>query len=248
MALLLEWIAETRTSAAAEPAAARLEIAGGGSQRGTVLTLVPRPAHRGGPPDRHGVATTRAGALRRDGDVWTFVFDSRTTRVRHMVGLVHLARLLAAPGREVHVAELVAGAYGRRRDSEAPGEPVGDAGELLDARARTDYEARLRDARDDLEEATRLNDLGRSERLRREIEILAGELSRGFGLGGRPRRASAPAERARVAVTRAIKYAVERIAEHDAALAEHLHRAVRTGTFCVYAPSSRDQVAWTLQP
>ena len=56
----------------------------------------------------------------------------------------------------------------------------------------------------------------------REIEILAGELSRGFGLGGRPRRAAAVAERARLAVTRAIRYALERVAEHDPALAEHL--------------------------
>ena len=60
------------------------------------------------------------------------------------------------------------------------------------------------------------------------------------------RRAGSSAERARVAVTRAIKYAVDRVAEHDAALAEHLRVAVRTGTFCVYEPPSLDRVAWTL--
>jgi len=49
-----------------------------------------------------------------------------------------------------------------------------------------------------------------------------------------------------VAVTRAIKYAISRIGEHDPALAEHLRLAVRTGMFCAYMPSARDRVAWKL--
>ena len=163
-----------------------------------------------------------------------------------MVGLGHLVRLLGAPGREIHVNDLVAGAYEGRRDGEAAGAAAGDAGELLDPKARAEYEARLREAREELEEAKGLNDRGRAERLGEEVEFLVGELARGYGLGGRARRAGSTAERARVAVTRAIKYAVDRIAEHDAALAEHLRVAVRTGTFCVYEPPSLDRVAWTL--
>ena len=49
-----------------------------------------------------------------------------------------------------------------------------------------------------------------------------------------------------MAVTRAIKYAIDRIAEHDPALGEHLRLAVRTGTFCAYVPPSRDRVTWKL--
>lgn len=69
-----------------------------------------------------------------------------------------------------------------------------------------------------------------------------------FGLDGRARRAGSAAERARVAVTRAIKYAIDRVAEHDPALAEHFRRAVRTGLFCVYEPPSRDRVRWSQSP
>jgi hypothetical protein len=47
-------------------------------------------------------------------------------------------------------------------------------------------------------------------------------------------------------VTRAIRYAIDRIGEHDTALAEHLQQAVRTGASCAYVPSSRDPVSWTL--
>jgi hypothetical protein len=139
----------------------------------------------------------------------------------------------------------VAGAYQSQRDSGAARVPEGDAGERLDARARADYEKRLRDAREELAEATRLNDLGRIDRLGQEIEWLEGEMSRGFGLGTRTRRTGAASERARLAVTKAIRYAIDRLGEHDAELAEHLRLGVRTGFLCCYAPSPREQVRWT---
>ena len=47
-------------------------------------------------------------------------------------------------------------------------------------------------------------------------------------------------------MTRAIRYAIERIAACDEALAEHLRRSVRTGAFCAYEPSSRDPLTWWL--
>jgi non-specific serine/threonine protein kinase len=159
-----------------------------------------------------------------------------------MLGLGHLAQLLRQPEREVHAGELVGAAY----QGQGEASPPSDAGEHLDARARASYEARLREAREELEEARRHTDRGRCERLAEEIEFLAAELSRGIGLGGRVRRAGSDAERARVSVTRAIKYAIEKLGEHDPALAEHLRRGIRTGTFCCYEPSLRDRVTWSL--
>jgi len=244
MALLLGWITECREGlgrgalALAVGATGTRTTGGGEARRGNVVSLVPRTSEAKPEP------APRSGSFRRDGEVWTLLFEGRTTRLPHMLGLAHLGRLLAEPGREVPAADLAAAAYEGRRDPGA-GAPAGDAGELLDARARAEYTARLRDAREELEEATRRNDRGRVERLGEEIERLAAELSRGFGLGGRPRRAGSAAERARLSVTRAIRYAIEKIAEHDAALAEHLRRGVRTGAFCVYAPSSRDPVSWS---
>src|SRR5262249_31577754 len=172
-------------------------------------------------------------ALRREGDLWTITFGGRTTRLRHMVGLAHLARLLAAQRCELHVGDLVSAAYeGRREAASASGDPVegarvsGDAGELVDRKAREAYETRLREAREELAEAADLNDRGRIELLAEEVERITAELARGFGLGGRSRRAGSSTERARVAVMRAIKYAIDKLAEHDAALAEHLRLSV----------------------
>jgi hypothetical protein len=71
------------------------------------------------------------------------------------------------------------------------------------------------------------------------MDFLAAELGRAVGLGGRARRAGGAAERARSAVQRRIKNAIVRIGEAAPALAPILARAIRTGNYCVYRPSSR---------
>jgi hypothetical protein len=181
------------------------------------------------------------GTFRRSGAAWILGLDSRTAQFRDMRGLGYIARLLAEPGHEIHVLDLTAAG---QREVEAS--TRGDSGEHLDATARASYEARLREADGELDEAERMNDRGRVEALRHEIELLTAELSRGFGLGGRTRRAGSSQERARVAVTRAIKYAIDKIETQDPALAEHLRACVHTGTFVSYRPSSRDPVHWAL--
>jgi hypothetical protein len=179
---------------------------------------------------------TRVGAVRFEGDLWTIEFEGRTTRLKDMVGIRYLAQLLERPELEIHCAELA----GIEQTL------CGDAGELLDSDARSAYQERLRDVGEELAEAERRSDRGWIERLSEERDALEAELVRGFDLRGRPRRAGSANERARLAVSRALRYAIERIAERDASLAEHLRRSVRTGAFCAYAPSPRDLVVWTV--
>jgi hypothetical protein len=124
--------------------------------------------------------------------------------------------------------------------------PDGDAGEMLDAQAKVAYKRRTAELREQLEEARELNQFEVVDRLEDEIETLGRELSRAVGLGGRDRRAASTSERARINVTRAIKIALERIAEHNPALATLLTSSIRTGTFCSYTPDSRLPAAWQL--
>ena len=123
---------------------------------------------------------------------------------------------------------------------------MGDAGEMLDAQAKASYKRRTAELREQLEEARELNQLELVDRLEDEIETLGRELSRAVGLGGRDRRAGSASERARINVTRAIKIALERIAEHNPALATLLTSSIRTGTFCSYTPDSRLPASWQL--
>src|SRR6266511_3730847 len=77
-----------------------------------------------------------------------------------------------------------------------------------------------------------------------ERDFLVRELAHAVGLGGRDRRASSASDRARSAVTRALRQGMARIDEHHPELGEHLGRAIRTGTYCAYLPDPRAPIAW----
>jgi len=162
----------------------------------------------------------------------------------------YLARLLADPGREFHALDLVAAEQGGRaaagRVTEAgPAFPdAGDAGEMLDARAKEAYRRRLTEIEDDLEEGRALGDQSRIGQATAERDFLVRELSRAVGLGGRDRRVGSAAERARASVTRAIRQAMTRIQVRHPRLGAHLERAVHTGTYCAYLPDTRVPVVW----
>jgi tetratricopeptide (TPR) repeat protein len=190
-----------------------------------------------------------AGVFRREGEIWTVRFDAPSFAVRDAKGMRYLARLLAEPGREVHVLDLASGApaassmattEGLRTDGGA------GAGPLLDPEAKAAYRERLVDLRAELAQAEEWADTERTARVRAEMDFLTAEVGAAVGLGGRDRTASSAAERARVSVTRAIRGAMDRLATQDAALGRHLEATVRTGTYCSYTPDPRVPIGWDL--
>jgi tetratricopeptide (TPR) repeat protein len=190
-----------------------------------------------------------ADVFRREGDYWSVVFEGRTVRVRDLKGIRYLARLLADPGREFHVLDLVAAERGqvagadRDRTAGLSRAGPGDAGELLDARAKEAYRRRLAEIEDDIDQARAFGDTERAAQADVERDFLVRELSRAVGLGGRDRRAASTCERARVSVTRAVRQGMARVAEHHPELGEHLDRTIRTGTYCAYVPDPRAPAA-----
>jgi hypothetical protein len=162
------------------------------------------------------------------------VCNGRTTRLRLVRGLPMLVRLVAGPGREFHVLDLAA-----ESDGEGGTADRGDAGEVLDAKARDAYQRRIVDLRAEIDEAERFGDPFRADRARRELDVLVQQLASAVGLGGRVRRAGSAAERARITVQRRVREAIKKIAEHEPELGRHLDWAIRTGTFCAYEPMGK---------
>ncbi|ROR00360.1 hypothetical protein EDE04_6924 [Streptomyces sp. 2132.2] len=195
--------------------------------------------------DEQPPGTPEPNAFVREGDYWKVVLDDRRVTVRDSKGMHHLARLLAAPGCEFHVLDLAAA------DSEDPEAATrlsraGDLGPLLDDRAKDMYRRRLAESEEDIEEARADNDIARCEQTELEREFLIGELARAVGLGGRDRRAGAASERARAAVTQAVRKAIGRLREAAPELADHLDRTIRTGTYCAYVPDPRVPSPWSV--
>jgi tetratricopeptide (TPR) repeat protein len=216
-----------------------------------------RPAHQRGveagrihhEADEH--ATGTVNVFRHEGDYWSVGFDGRTVRVRDLKGMRYLARLLAEPGREFRVLDLVAAEGGSTqtdggRPASLSDNALGDAGEMLDEQARNAYRRRLAEIDEDIDQAQAIGDTERAAQAATERDFLTRELSRAFGLSGRTRRAGSASERARAAVTRALRTAMARIGTHHPALGEHLDRAVHTGTYCSYQPDPRIPTEWHL--
>ncbi|WP_322938480.1 hypothetical protein [Nocardioides bizhenqiangii] len=152
-------------------------------------------------------------------------------------GLEHLHVLLSSPGREVSALRLAGG-----------GETVEQSGlgEVVDAQALASYRRRLADIDTELDEADVSGDARRGEQLTAERQALLAEVSAATGLGGRPRSAGSGAERARIAVRKAIATALNAIHSADPVVARHLTSRVRTGLWCSYEPDPDAQVDWRL--
>ncbi|HWJ83262.1 MAG TPA: hypothetical protein VNS55_13580 [Nocardioides sp.] len=158
--------------------------------------------------------------------------------VRPLRGLDYLHRLLSSPGGTVPAIDLVSDGSGTVLQ---PG-----TGPTIDRQAAASYRRRLADIDAELAEAEQWADQGRAERLAGEREALLDELGAAAGLGGRARAHGSTRERARVAATKAIGTAIDRIGAIDADLGRHLRDSVRTGSECSYRPAVGDEVTWVL--
>jgi predicted ATPase len=183
-----------------------------------VAAAQPAPAAPPGP--------AQTAVFRREGELWTLSFEAQSVHLPDLKGLHDLARLLEAPGQELHCLELAG----------AAGIPQGDAGELLDEQGRAAYRRRMRELEEEAARAEAAGDDARAEAAREELDTLTDTVAAAFGLGGRPRKSGHPAERARSAVTWRIRSALSKIEEAHPALGRHLRNSVRTGTFCSYRP------------
>jgi hypothetical protein len=196
-----------------------------------------------------GAAEQPVERFTRDGELWTIAYAGTTTQLRDTKGLRHIATLLASPGTEVHVLELVAVVEGSANGAAPAGEDLqrgrpADLGPVIDPQAREEYRQRLEDLREELEEARGFADDERAARVEEEIDALVTELARATGLGGRDRPQGSPSERARVNVTKAIRTAIKQIERQSPALGEHLTASIQTGRFCSYAPPGEAPPRW----
>jgi hypothetical protein len=194
----------------------------------------------------------------RHEDYWIIRYHGDAAFLKSMRGLCCLAVLLRYPGREFHVSELVASlmqapipapgvtARGRLRDvgDQLVAAGFSDVGPVLDAQSKAHYKRRLNDLREDLNEAEQFNDLGRAVKAQDEMHAIALHLASAVGLGGRDRKTSSEAERARSAVTKRIKKAIQKIGDAIPSLGHHLTARIRTGYFFSYNPHPDRPVEW----
>src|SRR5258708_7687686 len=147
---------------------------------------------------------------------WKLSVDGRVTLLSGRIGTTYLAALLAAPSADVHVLQLVFG-VDTTVNRTSLGQPV------LDQHALRDLEKRV----SELETAGDVD----------ELEAIRATLRSATGRRGRPRDFPTDQERARTAVRKALRRAIDSIARTEPAFAEHLSRQHTTAfTSRYYSP------------
>lgn len=180
-------------------------------------------------------ARRATGVFRRLSTTWELEYADRVVHVAHARGLSDVAFLLARPGRAVFALELVS----------EPGAVAGGAAgaPVFDERARREIAARLRALEDDIAEAEASGDGERVALGRERVQLLAEEVARDVGLGGRSRKLDDPAERARKTVSTRIRRAIDAVGRAHPELGRHLDRSIDTGAWCAYRPA--EPTEWT---
>ena len=180
---------------------------------------------RGWMDEIDSVAAAVTCTVQRVGSRWIVSWGDLRAEVANLVGMQYVKALVDRPGEDVSAADL-AGA----------GVVDGARHELADHQTLDRYRQRVRELDAEIDEADGAADLARAEQLRMEREDLRDELSRVLGLGGSQRTFTDASERARTAVAKAVKRAVEAVDEVEPKLAAHLRDSIVTGRVCRYDP------------
>jgi hypothetical protein len=162
---------------------------------------------------------------------WEMQADAERVVVSDSAGMRHLARLLSSPNRDIPATELAGAGIESSRQ------------EVVDREALVRYGRRIESLRRELEDAEADADIERSARLRVELDQLVEHVEASMGLAGRSRLFIDTSERARTAVQKAIRRAVDRIKLSAPRLGDMLSRCIRTGTSCRYEPDD-DRGDW----
>ncbi len=203
------------------------------------VEVVEGPPTPGGDPNT--VTFERIGECRR------VVWRSVEVLAPELLGFRYLQHLVERSGQEVGVMDLVSPDL--TASGVSPPEPGLSAHHtaglpLSDAQARDAYRRRLTEVEEEIDDADASHDLARLARAESDREHLIAELSRAFGLDGRPRFAGGDVERARGSVTRTLRYALRRLGQLHPELGEHLNQHIHTGTYCSYQPDALHPLKW----
>lgn len=192
---------------------------------GMVLPEPPEWLRAGQLRDRR-VHNAHEASLQRCHGGWRITVDGRATMLGDQVGFRYLAELVARPGQDCHVLDLVT--HGQLQGQ------LGD--DVADQRSIDRYRQRARELTELVHDADLPPAL--AQQYEEELVELADAVASAVGLGGRSRRFPDNDERARTAVRKALMRAVDHAGMTEPALGQHLRSSLVTGMTCCYTPTA----------
>ncbi|MBA7675483.1 hypothetical protein ES703_83718 [subsurface metagenome] len=190
--------------------------------------------------------------FKKDGDFWQVAYQSNgTTTIKDSKGMSYIARLLEKPNEPIAALSLANPKsdtklmiQGKAVENDTVSSDSGKPQEIIDKDTLQSCQKRIIDIKNELADAEKNNDLAAQERLEAEKEQILSELNAALNLRGESRSFTDNLDKARKAVTNAIKRALENIKKHSMPLYQHLNNSIQRGINFAYKPDR--QTNWQL--
>ena len=140
-------------------------------------------AERRSRPSSKAVAAAQSGLFVCNGEYWTLGYNNADFSLKDIKGLGYIQRLLQHPGKEFHSLDLLNGPGGGAELESADKASLlggatisvgglGDAGEMLDVKAKQEYQHRLVELREELEDLRERGDQFLGAWLRSNLRLI----------------------------------------------------------------------------
>jgi len=190
--------------------------------------------------------------FKKDGDFWQVAYQSNdTTTIKDSKGMSYIARLLEKPNEPIAALSLANPKsdtklmiQGKAVENDTVSSNSGKPQEIIDEDTLQSCQKRIIDIKNELADAEKNNDLAAQERLEAEKEQILSELNAARNLKGESRSFTDNLDKARKAVTNAIKRALENIKTHSMPLYQHLDNSIQRGIDFAYNPDRK--IDWEL--
>jgi hypothetical protein len=207
-----------------------------------------------------------ANKIQFNGKTWTLEFDGTVVNESDMVGLHYIRQLIQRPHKEIHVSDLVTGAYGEpveimeAKNLFESGVAVSDE-EMDEITGNVDLQVITTEFADEIlpdencafvfgllekeykylakleRKESSCEVLKQKEKIKEDIKEIKKYLEV-HRYRGKNVCFETRADKDRKSVAKAIKEAIARIAKKNPSLAEHLRKSIKTGVYCYYRPET----------
>lgn len=173
--------------------------------------------------------------------MWAIRFAGKETFLEGTLkGPMFIRYLLVHQGERIHVARVLADIAGDERLAQAS-----NAGDAITPEEIARFRDRYAELQAAKEEASERNDEGQLAAIEKELGQMATLLEPLFGFGGKSRKANDDVARIRKAIARVIGTSLDKIAESDPVLEQHLRNTIKTHTYMSYEPETR--IDWNFE-
>lgn len=189
--------------------------------------------------------------FKKTGDFWTVRFQGKTHTIKNSTGMAYIACLLVKPNKPI-TALILANpksdtklmTQGKVVENDAVSSGSSKQQEIIDKDTLQSCQNRIIEINNELAEAEKNNDSAAQERLAKEKEQILNYIQSSCKPTGQNKSFPNNIEKARKAVTIAIRRALDNIKEYNAPLYQHLDNSIQRGIDFAYKPERN--INWEL--